>query len=406
MTNCSIITIGDKLLIGQTIDTNSAWLGVELNKIGIAVRKRIAVGDDEKEITDTLLEEEKTSNLIIITGGLGPTNDDITKSILVKFFNSKLILFPEILTHVEAFFIKRNRPFLETNKQQAYLPNNCIPLFNELGTAPGMWFEKNNVIYISLPGVPFEMKNIMLSSGFEKIKNFFKPNIITHHTILTSGEGESFLAERLTDFEKDLPQEIKLAYLPHLGNVKLRLSAYQDFEQEILVQKQKLIPLVGNAYVIDKDVSLNEYIFELLKQRNETISTAESCTGGAIASILTSIKGSSAIFEGSIICYSADAKNKLLDIEKEFIEKNSVVSEATSLALAKHCLEKLNTTYAIGITGYLEKGDAQNQICIAVCNHERSVVKTFYALSDRARNTDYAVTFSLNLLRKFILNLS
>ncbi|MBP6455418.1 MAG: CinA family nicotinamide mononucleotide deamidase-related protein [Chitinophagaceae bacterium] len=406
MTNCSIITIGDELLIGQTIDTNSAWLGVELNKIGIAVRKRIAVGDDEKEITDTLLEEEKTSNLIIITGGLGPTNDDITKSILVKFFNTKLILFPEILNHVEAFFIKRNRPFLETNKQQAYLPNNCIPLFNELGTAPGMWFEKNNVIYISLPGVPFEMKNIMLSSGFEKIKNFFKPNIITHHTILTSGEGESFLAERLTDFEKDLPQEIKLAYLPHLGNVKLRLSAYQDFEQEILVQKQKLIPLVGNAYVIDKDVSLNEYIFELLKQRNETISTAESCTGGAIASILTSIKGSSAIFEGSIICYSADAKNKLLDIEKEFIEKNSVVSEATSLALAKHCLEKLNTTYAIGITGYLEKGDAQNQICIAVCNHERSVVKTFYALSDRARNTDYAVTFSLNLLRKFILNLS
>ena len=406
MTNCSIITIGDELLIGQTIDTNSAWLGVELNKIGIAVRKRIAVGDDEKEITDTLLEEEKTSNLIIITGGLGPTNDDITKSILVKFFNSKLILFPEILTHVEAFFIKRNRPFLEINKQQAYLPNNCIPLFNELGTAPGMWFEKNNVIYISLPGVPFEMKNIMLSSGFEKIKSFFKPNIITHHTILTSGEGESFLAERLTDFEKDLPQEIKLAYLPHLGNVKLRLSAYQDFEQEILVQKQKLIPLLGNAYVIDKDVSLNEYIFELLKQRNETISTAESCTGGAIASILTSIKGSSAIFEGSIICYSADAKIKLLDIEKEFIEKNSVVSEATSLALAKHCLEKLNTTYAIGITGYLQKGDAQNQICIAVCNNESSVVKTFYALSDRTRNTDYAVTFSLNLLRKFILNLS
>ncbi len=406
MISCSIITIGDELLIGQTIDTNSAWLGIELNKIGIAVRKRIAVGDDEKEIKATLLEEEKTSNLIILTGGLGPTNDDITKNILVHYFNSTLILIPEILTHVEAFFKKRNRPFLEINKQQAYLPEICHPLFNELGTAPGMWFEKNNVVFISLPGVPFEMKNIMLSFGFDKIKNYFKPNTITHHTILTSGEGESFLAEKLKDFEKELPKEIKLAYLPHLGNVKLRLSAYQDFEKEILVQKQKLIPLLGSAFVIDKDIMLNEYIFELLLQRNETISTAESCTGGAIAAILTSTKGASKIFEGATICYSADAKIKLLGLENNFLEQNSVVSEETSLALAKKCLEKLNTTYAIGITGFLEKGDEKNQICIAICNKEKSVVKTFFALSDRTRNNDYAVTFSLNLLRKFILNLS
>jgi nicotinamide-nucleotide amidase len=400
---CSIITIGDELLIGQTIDTNSAWIAQQLNPIGVQVKRRVAVGDNKEDIINALNEEQKHAKIILITGGLGPTNDDLTKPILCDYFGSTLVMNEAVLQHVTSFFERRKRPMLAINNNQALVPNNCEVLFNEVGTAPGLLFEKDDTLIIALPGVPFEMQYLVSTHVLSKISKKYRRPTFIHRTLITAGEGESFVANRLIDFERTLPENIKLAYLPKLGMLKLRLTGTEISETDIEQHFSELKNILANIFVADQDIELEEQIGILLKEKNKTLSVAESCTGGNIAAKITSIKGSSLYFKGGIVPYSIESKQNLLNVNEHTIESTTVVSEATALEMAQNCLQKFNTDYAIAITGYLEKNDHENQIWIALANKNFYTAKMITVPYDREKNTVLTVNSALNLLRLFIL---
>ncbi|MGZ5287475.1 MAG: molybdopterin-binding protein, partial [Flavisolibacter sp.] len=328
--NASIITIGDELLIGQTIDTNSAFIGQELNRIGIWVKKRIAIGDSKIDIIKALSEEGKNHALVIITGGLGPTADDITKPTLCDFFNTRLIVNETALQNVKEIFTSLNRPLIERNLKQAEVPENCIVLPNKRGTAPGMWFgphpsrpgsydpEQKQTIYISLPGVPHEMKGLITDNVIPALEEMLDLPSIIHRTLLTSGIGESMLAEHIAAFETALPEYIKLAYLPAYGLVRLRLTCRHDnkmsADSAINYEFDKLKSLVSEWKVADENIPLENAVNELLRSKQKTFGTAESCTGGYIAHLVTSIPGSSEVFKGSIVSYANEVKENLLGV--------------------------------------------------------------------------------------------
>lgn len=400
---CSIITIGDELLIGQTIDTNSAWIAQQLNAIGIQVIRRVAVGDVKDAIIQALDEEKKRVDIVILTGGLGPTSDDITKPLLCEYFNGTLVENEEVLKHVMSIFAKRNRPILASNVRQAMLPNTCQILFNEVGTAPGMLFEQDGKIFISLPGVPFEMQYIISTHVLSLLKEkFVAPNII-HRTLVTSGEGESFIANRLTDFEKELPKHIKLAYLPKLSIVKLRLTAINVDPKEIDVYFHSLKNILANIVVADTDIELEQELAQILTENKKTMSIAESCTGGYVASIMTSMKGSSAYFKGGMVPYSIESKIAVLGIHADTITSYTAVSEQTVQEMAEQCRLKFKSDYAISISGYLEKNDANNEVWIAVASTKEIKTKKIIVPYDREKNRILASNTALNLLRLFIL---
>ncbi len=402
-TFCSIITIGDELLIGQTIDTNSAWIAQQLNPMGIPIKRRIAVGDDKQEILDALERERKDSDIIIITGGLGPTSDDITKPVLCEYFNSGLIENKEVLNHICSYFDKRKRPMLESNLMQAMVPAVCDVLFNMEGTAPGMLFKDKGQVIISLPGVPNEMQYIISTHVLQYLKeNFETPNFL-HRTLVTSGEGESFIAERLKDFESALPSEIKLAYLPKINIVKLRLTA-TDIKESILVQYfEQLKKLLSNILIIDEDLELEAVLGQILTRNNKTISVAESCTGGSIASRITSIKGSSNYFKGGMVPYSIESKQNVLEVSKNTIDHYGVVSEETVIEMAQKCREKFKSDYAVSVSGYLEKKDHDNAVWIGLSSNTTTIAKKLIAPYDREKNTTLVANAALNLLRLFIV---
>jgi len=401
--NCSIITIGDELLIGQTIDTNSAWIAQQLNTIGIWVKRRVAVGDLKDDILSALDEENKHADLIILTGGLGPTADDITKPLLCEYFGGQLIEDKEILEHITRIFTTRKRPMLDVNLKQAMVPDNCTILFNEVGTAAGMWFEKNNTVYISLPGVPYEMQHIMSERAIPKLKDFFQTPSILHRTLVTSGEGESFIAARIHDFEEQLPSYIKLAYLPKLGSVKLRLTASDIQEDEIEKHFEKLKTLLKNITVSDEDIDIEEAINRILLSRNETLSIAESCTGGQLAARITSIKGSSNIFKGGLVPYSIESKINMLGVKKETIETYDVISSETVIEMAERCREKLHSTYALSVSGHLEKQENETIVWVGLSKEGRTFSKKVNVYYDREKNGVFVGNTALNLLRLFIL---
>ncbi len=401
---CSVITIGDELLIGQTIDTNSAWIAQQLNKIGIWVKRRVAVGDVKEDIMQALDQESEQSDLIIITGGLGPTADDITKPLLCEYFGSTLIQNKEILDHVTNLFSIRKRPMLDTNLKQAMVPDNCTILFNEVGTAAGMWFEKNKIVYISLPGVPFEMQHIMTERAISKLKSHFITPVILHRTLVTSGEGESFVANRLIDFEAKLPPYIKLAYLPKLGIVKLRLTASDIDTNEIDTYFHELKIILANITVADTDIELEEAIYNLLIKRNETLSIAESCTGGLLCSRITSIKGSSNIFKGGYVPYTIESKINVLGIDKMTIETHDVISEAVVVEMAEHCRKRMNSTYALSVSGHLEKQQGDTVVWIGISKEGKNLAKKMNVFYDREKNGVFVTNNALNLLRQFILH--
>lgn len=401
--NCSIITIGDELLIGQTIDTNSAWIAKQLNEIGIWVHHRVAVGDVKNDIVEALDQESERSDLIIITGGLGPTADDITKPLLCEYFDSKLVENKDVLEHVIKLFTIRKRPMLDVNLKQAMLPDNCVVLFNEVGTAAGMWFEKNHKVYISLPGVPYEMQHIISTKAISKLKQRFATPLILHRTLVTAGEGESFVANRLIEFEAKLPSKIKLAYLPKLGLVKLRLTATNIETIEMDSYFNELKSILKDISVADEDIELEQVIFNLLKEKNETLSFAESCTGGQLASRITSIKGSSDIFKGGVVTYTIESKINILGVKKETIETFDVVSKETVVEMAERCREKLNSTYALAVTGHLEKQAGDTIVWLGFAKEGRTVAKKMVTYYDREKNGFFVTTTALNLLRKFML---
>ena len=417
----SIITIGDELLIGQTIDTNSAWIAQELNKIGIWVKKRIAVGDVWDDIWKALDEEVRDAEIIIITGGLGPTADDITKPLLCKYFGGKMVINEKVLEHIKYLFEKvyqRPGPILERNIKQAEVPDVCDVLHNARGTAPGMWFSpaplnpRQRGTVISLPGVPYEMKGLMTDEVLPRLqKSFLLPSIV-HRTIFTAGQGESFIAELIKDFEASLPSHIKLAYLPGYGIVRLRLTASgpdkKILEDELGPFINQLKTLVNDFFVTDKDEELEEVIGKILKERNKTMATAESCTGGYIAHLITSVTGSSAYYKGSVVSYANEAKENILGVQPETLMSNGAVSEETVIQMTKGVLEKLKVDYAIATSGIMGPDGGSDEkpvgtVWIAVGNRNKVETRKFLFRFNRERNIIQTSLTALNMLRIIIL---
>lgn len=414
MINASIITIGDELLIGQVIDTNSAWMAQELNKIGVWVKRRVAVGDVKEDIWNALEEEGRQSQLILLTGGLGPTADDITKPLLCNYFNGKPVINEEVLQHVTYLFENIfRRPLSETNRRQAEVPDTCKVLFNKLGTAPGMWFEKHGKVYISLPGVPQEMKGIMSDIVLFRLRDHFEMAVIAHRTLLTAGVGESVLAEHIKDWESRLPSHIKLAYLPNYGMVRLRLTVTGKdkalLENEIQNQFDEVKKLAAEWLVTDEDLTMPQVISKLLKEKNKIVGTAESCTGGYIAHLLTREAGASDKYNGSIVSYSNAVKKKILKVSPETIDDVGAVSEETVLQMARGAIDALETDYAIATSGIMgPDGGTPNKpvgtVWIAVGNKKSITAHKFHFRFDRMRNIELTAQNALNMLRKFILS--
>lgn len=404
-----IITIGDEILYGQITDTNSQWISAELDKLGIKTRQKSSVSDTSSEIIRVLEEASKRSKLIIITGGLGPTNDDITKKTLCTFFNTELVWNDAVIHHLEQLFSRRGKELSALNKQQALVPANCEVLTNTSGTAPGMWMDVNDVVYISLPGVPFEMKGILNEFGFDKIKARFETPIIAHRLIKTSGIGESNLSEIIADWENTLPKHISLAYLPSLGEVKLRLTAVGENEtqlhNEIQIEINRVLPLIEKyVFGFDGD-TLEKSIGDLLKSKNKTIATAESCTGGYIAHILTSIPGASAYFGGSIVAYQNAIKTQFLDVPAGIIKQHGAVSEKTVEIMAQQIKEKFGTSIGIATSGIAgpDGGTAEKPVgtvWIAYADNTQVVTRKLQLSTIRAYNIRLAAVAVLNLIRE------
>ncbi len=412
MTQASIITIGDELLIGQVIDTNSAWMAQQLNIAGIKVLRRVAVGDAWDEIWKALDEESKHADIILITGGLGPTADDITKPLLNQYFNGKLVIDEVALQNVKTIFEKvLNRPMIESNLKQAEVPDTCTVIQNKRGTAPGMWFEKDGKVFVSMPGVPYEMKG-MMEEVISKLSTHFIFPHITHRTLLTTGIGESFLSEYIKQFESNLPKHIKLAYLPNYGMVRLRLTSvgfdHIAIEKEIQQYFDTLQQEVNNWLVTNMDEPMEQVTGKLLASKNKKMCTAESCTGGYIAHLITSIPGSSAFYDGSVVSYSYKAKEDLLHVSKETLEIKGAVSEEVVTQMAKGALATIQSDYVIAVSGILGPGGGLpdkpvGTVWIAVGNKNKIETHKLYFRFDRERNTQLTATNALNLLRKFIL---
>ncbi len=409
----SIITIGDELLIGQVIDTNSAWIAQQLNKIGIALRNRIAVGDDVEEIKYALEFESKNVQVILITGGLGPTNDDITKKVLCDYFEGKMIVDKGALENVKYLFEQvYNKPVSEVNLKQAEVPDVCQVIQNKRGSAPGMIFQKGDAIFISMPGVPYEMQGIM-EEVIPLLKEKFHVPAIIHKTILTAGIGESALAEKIKDFEDHLPEDIRLAYLPNYGMVRLRLSTsgFDKTKTENAIKSQftELRTLVKDYMVTDEDETMQEVVGKILSNNKKTISTAESCTGGAVASLITSVAGSSNYFQGSIVSYSNDIKQNLLAVKKETLDVYGAVSEETAREMLSGVLQKLKTDYGIAVTGIMGPGGGSDEkpvgtVWIAVGDKKNQLVQKFKQRFGREKNIEVTSVMALNMMRKFLVN--
>ncbi|CAL2085737.1 competence/damage-inducible protein A [Tenacibaculum sp. 190524A02b] len=409
-----IITIGDEILIGQIVDTNSQWIGQELNKIGVSVYQISSIQDEEKHILNALNEAENRADIVIVTGGLGPTKDDITKKTIASYFNDKnLVEYPEVIENIKYLFKKVNHPFNEVQRYQAQLPSKATLLMNRLGTAPGMWFEENNTVFVSLPGVPYEMKGLMKYEVLPKLQEKFKLPFIIHKTILTVGTGESVIAERIAAWENNLPSFIKLAYLPSYGKVRLRLSAKGNdkklLDETMSKNIEELKVLINDIIVgVDEEALLEKRVGELLKEKNKTVATAESLTGGKIASTLVSVAGSSAYYKGSYITYTAELKEQLLNVSSKTINNHSVVSAQVAEEMAVGCLEKLQVDYAVAVTGNAGPTTDHNDksvglVYIAIASKEEVIVEEFNFGKPREKVINRTVTKSLELLQVILL---
>lgn len=412
MTNISIITIGDELLIGQVIDTNSAWMAQELNKAGFWVNRRLAIGDGKEDILKALDQESTEAEIILITGGLGPTGDDITKTVLCEYFNTFLVVNEAALDNVKNIFERiLQRPMIERNLKQAEVPASCLVIQNKRGTAPGMLFEKTGKIFISMPGVPHEMKGMMTDDVIPFLNRRFGMAYVAHRTILTAGIGESSLADHIQEFESVLPPEIKLAYLPNYGMVRLRLTASGkqagDLETSLDKSFIHLKSLVNEWMVTDEDLTLQEVIGKMLTTGNQTLSTAESCTGGYVAHLITSIPGSSRYFRGSVIAYDNEIKKKLLGVDPASLSESGAVSEEVVREMIIGALHNLESDFAIATSGIMGPGGGTEKkpvgtVWIGVGNHQEILTQKLWFRFDRQRNIELTTVSVLNLLRRFI----
>lgn len=406
-----IITIGDEILIGQIVDTNSAWMARQLNSIGIKVKQISSVSDDRNHILKALAEAASRAEIILITGGLGPTKDDITKTTMAEYFGVGLVENAETLANVARIFAKTNRPLLDINKAQAMVPENCEVIINNNGTAPGMWFESEGKVYMSMPGVPFEMMYLMDEQVIPKLKEKFKLPAIYHRTLLTAGEGESFLAKRIADIEDKLPENIKLAYLPKLGQVRLRLSGFgsdnAELEQKVDAFAAEIAERVDNILVATEDIPLEKAILNVMEGKAVTLSVAESCTGGYIAHLLTQHAGSSKVFAGGAVVYSNTLKQQVLGVQPATIDKYGAVSEETVTEMLDGALKNFDTNYAIAVTGIAgpDGGTAEKPVgtvWIAVGCAEQVVVKQFTFGNKRIQNIERSAAAALSMLNTLL----
>ncbi|PKP25234.1 MAG: competence/damage-inducible protein A [Bacteroidetes bacterium HGW-Bacteroidetes-2] len=409
-----IITIGDEILIGQIVDTNSAYIASELSKIGVQVVQITSVQDLKNPILESFANAKNRADVVLITGGLGPTKDDITKRTFCDFFQDVLVLNQDALDNINELFEKHvKRIPNELNKQQALVPSKAIALKNNFGTAPGMWMEEDNTVFISLPGVPFEMKGLMQNEVLPRLQKRFHRPFIVHKTILTSGMGESAIAEIIEDWENALPAEIKLAYLPSLGRVRLRLSTKGMDESALHAainsQMIELERLIGNSIVgYDNETSIEEVIAKLLIKQNKTLSLAESCTGGQMAKQITAIEGASEYFRGGFVTYATDTKTKLLGVPKELIDAYTVVSAPVVEAMALGAKKRYESDYAVSTTGIAgpTKGDGKDEIgtvFIGIASPNGVFSEKFHFGNQRSKVMKSAVNMAFTLLRKEIL---
>lgn len=407
-----LLTIGDEILYGQIVDTNSQWMSVELDKVGIKVIRKTTVGDQEDEILAAFAEAEKRADIVLITGGLGPTSDDLTKPCLCKYFNCELAIHEEALVEVTEFFKSRGRELTEINRQQAALPVCCTKVTNALGTAPGMWFEKNNKVFVSMPGVPHEMKRMMNETVIPKLQQYYKTPVIHHKVIRTVGIGESILAEKISAWEKALPEHIKLAYLPNLGEVKLRLTSFGEdvhkLQQEAEELTKKLLPLAGNFIYSLQDEPLEVVIGNLLREKKLTLSIAESCTGGYVSHLITSVPGSSEYFQGSIIPYSYEIKMQQLGVKTKTLQQHGAVSEPTIIEMAELVRKKFNTNIGVATSGVAGPGGATpdkpvGTVWVAFSDGKNTIAKKLQLSNDRMINIRMASVGVLNLIRLRLL---
>lgn len=409
-----IITIGDEILIGQITDTNSAWMAEEITSMGFQVAEMVTVSDEAAHITQAVHEALATCDLVLITGGLGPTKDDLTKDVLASYFDSEMVFNQEVFEDIERLFRSKGRTLSDLNRSQAEVPAECEAVRNSRGTAPGMWFDRNGKVLVSMPGVPYEMKGMMEDVVMPKLRNRFQLPHIYHRTILTQGIPESLLAHNLTEWEDALPESIKLAYLPSAGLVRLRLSAtgsnLSELEKRIDDRVQTLRAILGDAIFGEGKTTLEETVGELLKQRGETVFTAESCTGGNIAQLFTSHAGSSAFFIGGIVAYSNAQKELFLKVDPQIIQLHGAVSIPTVEAMVLGAKQQSGSHWAIATSGIAgPDGGTPDKpvgtVCIAIAGPDGITSEQFLFGALRSYNIRISSLTALQMLRKRILNI-
>jgi nicotinamide-nucleotide amidase len=403
------IAIGDEILYGQTLDTNSHWISQEMNAIGAKVIRKTTIGDQRQQILNALPEAAGRADIILITGGLGPTKDDITKKTLAEYFDSPIEVNPQALKEVSAYFESRGRTMSGLNLAQAELPVKCQMLSNTVGTAPGMWFEENGKVFISMPGVPHEMKTMMVTQAIPRLKEKFDLPVIRHRMVKTVGIGESALAEMIDQWEDNLPQHIRLAYLPDLGEVKLRLTAvgdqYEQLEQDIESQIQTLLPLIGDFIYGFGSTTLEEAIGNLLLEQQKTIALAESCTGGYIAHLITRIPGSSRYFQGGMVPYQNEMKINVLGVEHSTLAEHGAVSEPTIVQMANGIRERMQADIGLASSGIAGPDGGTEEkpvgtVWIAVADGKQTLTKKLQLTKNRLLNIELTAVAVLNMLRK------
>lgn len=406
-----VITIGDELLIGQVVDTNSAWLGQNLNPAGVEIKQITSVSDEREHIISAIQEARKRVNILILTGGLGPTRDDITKKTLADYFGVGMKMDETALEHVRTLFARLNRPMLDINEMQALIPENCTPIYNDRGTAPGMWFESEGQIIVSLPGVPYEMKHMMSNFVIPRLKEFFEMPVIRHRTLLTSGIGESYLSKKIEAIELGLPAHIKLAYLPNFSTVRLRFTARgsnaEVLDKELDTIADAVKQEIGIFLAADSDGQLQEILGNELLKHKATLSTAESCTGGYIAHLITSIPGSSRYFNGAVVSYSNDVKASTLGVSADSLNTYGAVSEVVVKQMAEGVREKLGTTYSIATSGIAGPDGGTEEkpvgtVWIAISGPTGTLAKVHHLYGGREQIIQRTALLAMDMLRKYL----
>lgn len=408
LVKAEIIAIGDELLYGQIVDTNSHWISQELDLMGVKVVRKTTVGDNRIDILAAFAEAEKRADLVLITGGLGPTQDDLTKPLLAEFFNCEIIEVPEAVAAITGFFQRRGREMTPLNILQGHLPSCCTYVPNEVGTAPGMWFERNGTYWMSMPGVPHEMKKLMKDFVLPKLPAIFTLPVIVHKVVKTVGIGESWLADLIKDWENSLPEHIKLAYLPSLGHVKLRLTGFGEdktiLEKEIASQIEVIFPTIGKYVYGYNDETLETAIGKLLKQNGKTVALAESCSGGYISHLITTVAGSSSYFQGSIVPYHNEFKEKVLGVNAKTLEHNGAVSEETVREMAEHVRSLFSSDFGLASSGVAGPDGGSEEkpvgtVWISCAGADFTEAKKLQLTTDRLLNIQLTGVAVLNLLR-------